>query len=166
MPTTEIMERKWLAHYIDETFNGATPSYARLGKDLEEYTIEMNPDSETTKNILGENSTRVKGYEPQGSVDTYYAYEGDALYSKLEDIINERSTGSTLCTTVVDVLVNSSGVVQWAYREDAVIVPQSIGGDTAGIQIPFEVHYNGNRTSGTFNVTTKTFTPQTDTPET
>ena len=43
-------------------------------------------------------------------------------------------------------------------REDVVIIPQSIGGDTAGIQIPFEVHYNGNRTKGTFDLKTKTFT--------
>lgn len=152
------IERKFLAHYIDSAFSAEAPSYIRIGKDLEEYKIEMNPDTETTKNILGENSTKVKGYEPQGSVDPYYAYEGDALYSKLEDIINNRSTGTELETTVVDVLVNSEGVVQWAYKEDAVIVPQSIGGDTAGVQIPFEVHYNGNRVQGDFDVKTKTFT--------
>lgn len=152
------IERKFLAHYIDAAFNAESPTYIRIGKDLEEYKIEMNPDAETKKNILGENSTQVKGYEPQGSVDPYYAYEGDPLYEKLEAIINNRSTGTELITTVVDVLVDSTGTVKWAYREDAVIVPQSIGGDTAGVQIPFEVHYNGNRTEGNFDIATKTFT--------
>lgn len=158
MATGDKMERKWLAHYIDSSFGGATPSYVRLGKDLEEYNIEMNPDSETKKNILGENSTTVKGYDPSSSVDTYYAYEGDALFEHLAAIVNGRETGSSLKTTVIDVLVNSTGTAEWAYKEDAIIIPQSIGGDTGGIQIPFEVHYNGNRKAGTWNTTTKTFT--------
>lgn len=156
--TGEIMERKWLAHYIDENFDSTSPSYTRLGEDLEDYSIEMNADTETKKNIIGANSVRVKGYEPQSSVDTFYAYEGDKLYTQLETIVNERHTGSKLRTTVVDVLVNSKGEVQWAYREDVVVVPQSHGGDTAGIQIPFEIHYCGNRTKGTFDLETKSFT--------
>lgn len=150
-------ERKYLAHFIDSNFGGITKNYERLGKDLEEYQIEMNPDSETIKNILGENSTNVKGYDVSSSVDTYYAREGSALFEKLYDIVNQRATGSDLETTVVDVLLKSDGTVDSAYREDVVVIPQSLGGDNSGIQIPFEVHYNGNRTEGTWNINTKTF---------
>lgn len=150
-------ERKYLAHFIDAAFNATAPSYARLGKDLEDYSVNLNPDTETKKNILGESTTNVKGYSPQGSVETYYAYKGDPLYERLLKIINERSTGSDLETTVVDVIVDSEGKVESAYRENAVIVPQSIGGSD-GIQIPFEIHYNGNRTEGDFDISTKTFT--------
>ena len=162
-PTTsnELMERKWLGHYIDASFNGTSTSYIRLGEDLEEYNIEMNADVSTKKNIIGDNTTRVKGYEPQSSVDTYLAYEGDALFNRLYAIINERYTGSKLHTTVIDVLVNSSGEVVSAYRENVVVIPQSIGGDTEGINIPFEIHYNGGRVNGSFNTETKTFTPST-----
>ncbi|RDU21939.1 hypothetical protein [Anaerosacchariphilus polymeriproducens] len=152
------IERKYLAHFLDSSFGGTT-SYIRLGQDLEEYTIELNPDVETTKNILGESSAVVKGYEPSGSVETFYAYEGDALFTQLASIVNNRSTGSSLETTVVDVLVTSTGTVTWAYREDVLVVPQSIGGDGAGVQIPFEIQYRGNRTAGTFDMATKEFTP-------
>ena len=155
------VERKYLAHFIDSSFGAETPTYIRLGKDLEEYNIEMNPDSETKKNILGENSTTVKGYEPTSSVDTYYAYEGDSLFDHLTEIINNRETGSSLKTTVVDVLVDSTGKVTWAYKEDVVVIPQSMGGDTSGVQIPFEVKYNGNRQKGTWDTASKTFTPET-----
>nr|DAM15655.1 MAG TPA: hypothetical protein [Caudoviricetes sp.] len=158
--TNEKIERKYLAHFIDASFGGTTVNYVRLGKDLEEYAIEMNPDSETKKNILGENSTNVKGYEPQGSVDPYYAYRGDPLYEHLADIINNRSTGSALETTVVDVLLKADGSCEWAYRENAIVIPQSIGGED-GVQIPFEIHYNGNREKGTFDLTTKAFTKDT-----
>lgn len=156
------IERKYLAHFIDAAFSVETPAYARLGQDLEEYSIELNPDVETVKNIIGESSTTVKGYEPTGSIDTYYAYEGDALYEHLADIVNNRSTGSQLKTTVVDVLLNSDGTIEWAYREDVSVVPQSIGGDTGGVQIPFEVMYSGNRKKGSFDMDTKAFT---ETPE-
>lgn len=159
------IERKFLAHYIDSAFNGESTAYIRLGKDLEDYTIALNAETETKNNILGENSTQVKGYQPQGTVEPYYAYEGDLLYEKLEAIINNRSTGTELETTVVDVLVDSAGEVKWAYRENAVIVPQSIGGDTSGVQIPFEVYYNGGRVEGTFDVKTKTFTEATTATE-
>lgn len=150
-------ERKYLAHFIDSAFSKTTPNYIRLGKDLEDYSINLNPDVETKKNILGESTTNVKGYAPQGSVSTYYAYKGDALYNQLLEAINERSTGSKLATTVVDVIVDSDGEVESAYREDAIIVPQSIGG-ADGIQIPFEIYYVGNRKSGDFDIDTKTFT--------
>ena len=158
----EKLERRYLAHFIDANFGKNTATaYTRLGTDLEEYNIEMNPDSETRKNILGETSTIIKGYEPSGNVDTYYAYEGDPLFEHLADIINNRSTGSACKTTAVDVLIKSGGTVEWAYREDVIVIPQSMGGDTGGVQIPFEIHYNGNRTKGTFDLENKTFTPST-----
>lgn len=158
--TGEKIERKYLAHFIDAAFDltYAATNYDRIGKDLEEYTIEMNPDSETVKNILGENSTNVKGWEPQSSVDTYYARYGSPLFEKLYEIINERSTGSQLETSIVDVLVNQDATIDSAYRENVVIIPQSIGGDTGGVNIPYEVHYNGSRTKGTWDTATKTFT--------
>ncbi len=153
------VERKYLAHYIDAAFGKEPTNYTRLGKDLEEYNIELNPDGEETNNILGESSYNLKGYKPSGSVETYYAYEGEPLFEQLSKIANERLTGSDCMTTAVDVLLNADGTIAWAYREDVVIVPQSVGGDTGGVQIPFEIHYNGNRTKGTWNVEAKTFTP-------
>lgn len=156
------IERKYLAHFIDAAFNSTTPSYMRLGKDLEDYSINMNPEVETKQNIIGESSTNVKGYSPQGSIETYYAYEGDALYEHLDAIINNRSTGSELNTTVVDVLLDSEGNVKWAYRENAVVVPNSIGGSD-GVQIPFEIYYAGDRTKGDFDLATKKFTPEAST---
>ncbi|MBE6771074.1 MAG: hypothetical protein E7547_02880 [Ruminococcaceae bacterium] len=153
-------ERKYLAHYIDAAFNSTTPNYTRLGKDLEEYSIALNPEVETKTNILGESSTNVKGYAPQGSVSTYYAYKGDPLYTQLKKIIDERLTGNGVQTTVVDVVVDDEGNVESAYRENAVVVPQSIGGSD-GIQIPFEIYYVGERTKGTFDVSKKTFTADT-----
>ena len=144
-------ERKFLAHFIDSTFGGVVTSAAwkRLGKDLEELNIELNPEEETKRNILGENSTRISGYEVSYSVDTYYAEKGDQLFEKLKYIVDNRSTGDGVLTMVCDVLLDSEGTIESAWVEDAIVIPQSFGGDTTGVQIPFDVKYNGNRTDVT-----------------
>lgn len=153
------IERKYLAHYIDASFGGEATNYVRLGKDLEEFNDELNPDVETKKNIIGEQSVNHKGYDVQTSVDTFYADKEDALSEQLEKIVNERRNGDACCTTRVDVLLAENGTVVWAYREDVVIVPTSFGGDTSGVQIPFTIYNNGNRVKGTWDVKTKKFTP-------
>ena len=153
------IERKYLAHFLDASFGSGTTNYVRLGKDLEEYNEELNPDVEVNKNILGEQSVQHNGYEVQSDVDPYYAYDGDPLFTALASVANERKTGDDCKTTKVDVLLAEDGTVTWAYREDVYVVPNSMGGDTSGVQIPFTVYNDGSRVAGSFNMDTKTFTP-------
>ena len=159
-------ERKYLAHYIDSSFGG-TVAYVRLGKDLEELNIELNPDVEIRKNIIGEQSVTHNGYEVSSDVEPYYYEYDDALSEKVYDIAMKRLTGDACKTTVVDVLIKpgvtdeAAPTVLSAYREDVIVVPNSVGGDTSGVQIPFTIHRDGNRTAGTFNLDTKAFTPAT-----
>ena len=153
------VERKYLAHYIDASFGGGdNPTYVRLGADLEEYNEELNPDVEVKKNIIGEQSVSHNGYEVQSEVDPFYADYDDPLFEQLAKIANERLTGDDCVTTKVDVLLDADGTVVWAYREKVWVVPNTIGGDTSGVQIPFSVYNAGERVKGTWDVATKTFT--------
>lgn len=153
-----MIERKYLAHYLDASFGGEETEYVRLGADLEEYNEELNPDVEITKNIIGEQRVSHNGYEVQSEVDPYYADYDDPLFEKLSEIINERKTGDGCVTTKVDVLLQEDGTVVWAYREKVYVVPSSIGGDTSGVQIPFTLYNAGERVKGNWDVTRKTFT--------
>lgn len=153
-----MIERKYLAHYLDASFGGEETEYVRLGADLEEYNEELNPDVEITKNIIGEQRVSHNGYEVQSEVDPYYADYDDPLFEKLSEIINERKTGDGCVTTKVDVLLQEDGTVVWAYREKVYVVPSSIGGDTSGVQIPFTLYNAGERVKGNWDVTQKTFT--------
>lgn len=153
-----MIERQYLAHYLDASFNGETPNYTRLGDDLEEYNEELNPDVEVTKNILGQQKVKHGGYEVQSEVDPYYADYDSPLFERLAEIANERKTGDACKTTKVDVLLKEDGTVVWAYREDVKVIPNSFGGDTSGVQIPFTVYNEGNRVKGDWAVATKTFT--------
>ncbi len=160
-----MIERKYLAHYLDANFGKTTTAYVRLGKDLEEYNEELNPDVEVKKNIIGEQTVHHSGYEVQADVDPFY-YEDydDTLSNKIMEIANTRATGDKCKTTMVDVLFKpgvdegAAPTVVWAYREDVYVIPNSIGGDTSGVQTPFTVYKAGNRVKGTWDVSEKTFT--------
>ena len=158
-------ERKYLAHYIDSAFDTtyAAAEYVRLGKDLEEFVVELNPDVETAKNILGENSVKHNGYDASSDADpVYYEYD-DSLTEKMMEIAMLRKSGEACKTSYVEVLLkpgegDAEPTVIRAVREDVFVIPNSYGGDTSGVQVPFSINYAGNRTEGTFDLKTKKFT--------
>ncbi|MDE6781159.1 MAG: hypothetical protein K2J40_06855 [Ruminococcus sp.] len=161
------IERKLLAHFLNATPTKDSASYYRLGKDLEEYSVELSAESETKKNILGEVSTVISSYEATGSVEPYYADKNDEIYAFLQDIIDDRKVLDDVKTDAVEVHLwepaanenSENPTVFKAYKETAVIEITSYGGDTTGYQIPFTVHYQGDRVKGKFDISTKTFTP-------
>lgn len=158
---TGKIKRKFMANFINAaTPPSATAKFIRLGKDLEEYSVEMNANVEPKNNILGEVSVTLDSYQPQASVEPYYAEIGDPLFERLQAIIDERQTLDDLKTEVVEVhlwVPETSGKYE-AYKEEAIIEVSSYGGDTTGYQIPFNLHHTGNRVKGLFDLTTKTFT--------
>lgn len=157
------IKRKFMAHFIDSSSaDSSSAAYVRLGKDLEEYNVEMNANVETKNNICGETSVTLDSYQPQSSADPYYAEIGDPLFERLQRIVDERQTLDDLKTTIVEIHLweedgEKSGSYV-AYREDAIIEVTSYGGDTTGYQIPFNVHHAGNRVKGLFDLKTKAFT--------
>lgn len=158
---TGKIKRKFMANFINAALPSASAAkFVRLGKDLEEYSIEMNANVETKNNILGETSVMLDSYQPQASVEPYYAEIGEPLFERLQAIIDERQTLDDLKTEIVEVHLweASTSNKYVAYKEDAIIEVSSYGGDTTGYQIPFTTHITGNRVKGTFDLVTKTFT--------
>ena len=142
-----------MAHYIDSSFGGESASWYRLGKDLEEFNVELNPDVEQFKNILGENTFTHSGYEISATVEPYFAVVGDALFEKLQAIVDGQKTDDSLKTYAYEVHLWEAGTGSGtfvAYRQEVYVVPTSYGGDTTGYQIPFEVHYVGEKVLGNF----------------
>lgn len=152
------LKRSYLLHYIDSTFSdntaqGWTPSWYLIGKDIEDMSVELNPDTSVVKNILDETVVNDNGYEPSISADTYYANTGDAIYSKIKDIALNRKTGDDCKTTVLEVVIDTAeGLTTGtssAWIEDCIVKPQSYGGAQGGVNIPFNVNFDGNRKTGT-----------------
>lgn len=149
-----------MVHLINAALPGDTPVWIRLGKDLEEYLIEMNANVETKNNILGETSVNLDSYQPQASVEPYYAEAGDPLFERLQGIADDRQTLDELKTETLEVHLweETGDGVYVAYQEDAVIEIVSYGGNTTGYQIPFNVHNTGSRVRGTYDTGTRKFT--------
>ena len=157
------IERKYMAHLLNTAIGEETPNWVRLGKDLEELNIELNPDTETKEDVTGAVSSTNSGYSPTIDAETFYAVVGDPLFEKLQEIVDHRYKDDTHCKTEVlevhmwegDV---TAGFVAW--KEDCYVTPKSYGGSVAGYQIPYQVDYTGNRVKGLYVPGTKKFTPE------
>lgn len=156
------IERRYMAHYLNAAFGSGEANYTRLGQDLEEYAPELTANVEKKSNILGQTSVVIDSYQKQGEVSPYYAEKGDPLFEKLQSIIDNDLVLDDLKTDIVEVKLwdAQSGDAFPAVQEECYIEVSSYGGDTTGYQIPFNVHYTGVKTKGTFNPTTKTFTAE------
>jgi len=154
------IERKYMAHFLNAAKPGQEAVYERLGQDLEEFAPELAAQVETKKNILGQSSVVISGYEKTAAVEPFYAQAGSALFERLQEIIDGDLVLDELKADVVDVKLWDEGENGQfpAVKESVYLEVTSYGGDTTGYQIPFTIHYTGEKEKGTFNVSTKTFT--------
>ena len=168
MPDTTVgkLKRSALVHFLNSNFSVqlASAAWTVIGKDVEDLSVELNPDTEPIKNILDETSVHDNGYEPSFDVDTYYADPSDGdIYAKLKDIAMNRRTGDACKTLVLEVIIDKASGAYDAWVEEVIVKPTSYGGATGGVRIPYTVTFCGNRQTGTVTITDKipTFTPAT-----
>ena len=92
------LSRKMYAQFVSFT-NSSTPTngYSVLGHDVDDLRRELNPDTETGKNILGESTFKHNGYEPEVDVDTYYADPDDPIYEQLLEIAMREDNSEAKC---------------------------------------------------------------------
>ncbi|WP_143322565.1 hypothetical protein [Clostridium sp. HBUAS56010] len=145
------LARKALVHFLDSSFKNApaTAEWFKVGIDMEELAVSLNPDTESSKNIWGESRVTDNGYEPSIDADPYYANPDEPLYPKLRDIAMDRLTGDDCKTLILEVIVDDDeDANHLAYVEEVIVKPQSYGGGTAGVNIPYNVAFNGGRKKG------------------
>lgn len=141
-----------------------------LGKDTDDLSIELNPDTEQVKNVQGEVSFVNNGYTPSMSNDSYIARREDAIYPRLQTIVDtlatddERTSATMMVATLTEEVKESTTktLTGKGYTVPVKVVCDSDGGGTAGYAIPFTVSEDGGRTQGTVSVSNKapTFTPE------
>lgn len=157
------LARKWYAQFISPP--GVAESWAVLGVDNDDLKKELSPQTETKKNVLGETAFVHNGYETQVAVEPYYADKASSLYEPLLDIVMAEDNSEAKCLgKYADVVFDTfdeatntfTGV---AYTQDAWIIPQSIGGDTSGVQIPFNINPVGAKVKKNVSYNAATHTP-------
>ena len=149
--------------YIDANFGTGTASWFKVGKSLTSLAYELNPDVTVERTIWDETYATDNGYKPQLTVEPYYANPDDSIYEKIRDIALKRQVGDDCKTKIMEVMIeDETDTSHIAFTEDVLIKPTSVGGDTAGVSIPYDVYSTGNRTEGTVSYSTggwKTGTP-------
>lgn len=141
-----------------------------LGKDTDELSMELNPDTEQVKNVQGETTFVNNGYSPSLSNDSYIARKEDAIYEHLQEIVDTlatddaRTSATLLVATLTEEVKESKGktLTGKGFEVPVKVVVNSEGGGTSGYAIPFTVSEDGGRTQGTVSVSNKvpTFTPE------
>ena len=149
------LNREAMATYLDSTFNTKVSEVAKatfeiIGDDIEEMSVELNPDVEQNKNILGQTKTKDNGYEPSMDADPFYADPEKNLYKKIRDIALGRLKGDSCKTLMLEVIVEDPvATTHTAYVREVLVKPQSYGGDTGGLNFPFNVMEDGASVKGT-----------------
>lgn len=147
---------------ITVNYIAATSGWEALGKDNDDLSKELNPDTENGKNVLGESTFTHSGYEPEIDMDPYYMDPSRNMYAHLLDVALQEKFGEADCLgyfaeaffTAADEATKT--MTGYCYVRRAWFVPQSTGGDTAGYNIPFNIHPIGGMTKKliSYNMTT------------
>lgn len=151
---------------ITVTFTAGSGGWEALGKDVDDLSKDLNPDTENSKNVLGETTFEHKGYQSSVSMDTYYMAPERLMYEHLLTVAMEEKYAETdllgyfaeaYFTTVNEEAHTMTG---YCYVRRAWIVPQSVGGSTAGFSIPFTVNPTGGmeKKAITYDMVTNTAT--------
>lgn len=149
------LNREALAHYIDSAWNLKLADvdkaeFELIGDDIEEMSVEMNPDTSQVKNILGQSRTVDNGFAPTMSADPWYADPDKKIYPKLRDIALEQKKGDERKTLMLEVIVEDTEATNHlAYVREVKVTPTSYGGGTEGFNIPFNVEFDGGFIKGT-----------------
>ena len=141
-----------------------SPEWELQGGRIEDMSLEMNPNVETVTDVTGVTETTLDKYEKQTSVSPYYAKRDSKMAAWLYNVVRDEKTLSDVEKTfcVVNIFAGSDGAYD-AWTQKGVVAVQSFGGDTKGLQIPYNIHWTGEKVFGTAAISNgvMTFTPAT-----
>lgn len=153
---TKINRSQFLT-YLDTT-PSSTATWSVLGVGITDYGIAFNPQVDTEKWIIEDNSrTDHSSNQKQGSV-TQKCYKGDPVFefvSAGRDKLNYK-------THILDIdRWNGNGTTYPAKKSDVIITVTNYMGEDASIE--YDIYYDGDATEGTvtFSGNTPTFVPTT-----
>jgi len=156
--------REKLMHFFNIGTDG-TAKYALLGDGITSLTEEFNPESDTKQYIHQSNgTTSIKSYTPSISVEKEYIKDDD-LQAWMDQKIKVLPVGTEAQSDYVRVNIMETPTSDGEYpavKRKCAYQFDSIGGD-AGSELVNSMTLGGigDGIQGTFNVSTKTFTPST-----
>lgn len=153
-------QRKKLITVAEWGDGSASQKRELLGVRTEDSSIELNPDIQTSTDILGITYTDVNKTEPQQTFDPFYIIGGSDLATYLTDAVlrnNIDAYNNTFNVYVIAAFLTDTGSKYFAVKHTGCsIIPTALGGDSYN-NMPIEVHYSNNITVGSVDKLTKDF---------
>lgn len=153
--------RKLLMTYVDVSDSG-TPEWELVGRGVEDSSIELNPNTETTTDILGITETAVTKWEPNQSFDPNTVKGGSKLNYKLHEIWQNKTPEllSKFNVLIVYAYIGETNNFEAEMQKNCTINITSIGG-SAYVDMPIEISLSNDSTKGTVSIAdgVPTFTP-------
>lgn len=156
--------REDLKHFIDTSMGATETSYELLGDGIESLTEEMNPEEETKHYInMSKASNSIKSYQRSFEADKEDCVE-DAVQTWIDGLVDKLPTGASAKTSFVrlrlrDAVSGNAGTYK-AIKVPCTVSVTSNGGDGGDyVHNVISVKQCGEDIPGTFDISTKTFTP-------
>ena len=159
------MKRSKLRHFVDIKMDTtyAASEFHLLGEGIASMTEEFNPEEESNQWINQESGTTdIKSYTPSLEVERQNVDQDDTdLTDWFNKMIDTLPTGKDAATSYVRVRITGDGPTYPAILQPCTVTVGSTGGDAgANVTDTITLGGRGDKIEGTFNATTKTFTPK------
>ena len=154
----EKIKRSQFLTYLNTTPLATNPTWSVLGVGITEYGIDFNPQVDTEKWIIEDNSRNDHTSNQKQSSVTQKCYKGDAVF----EFINGARDQLNFKTQVLDIdRWNGNGSTYPAKKNDVIITITKYMGENA--EIEYDMYYDGDPVEGsvTFDGTTPTFSANT-----
>ncbi len=152
-PSGQTIARELLIAYLN-TGTAEEPVWSAIGKRTEESEAEFDWGEETTKDILGNTWTAMKKPVVTQSFDPLPLNAGDPAVQKIWQLAVVAQDAQALTAQDMLIVHHYAGTARTAVFAErytaCMIKPSSLGGEGGGsIDMPVDVTYGGERTTGT-----------------
>lgn len=136
------------------------PEIELIGKDNDDLSRTLNNEVESKRNVLGETETEVTQGNHVTTVDPFILRRDSKISAKLEAIYDNDLELDDVVEEFYDISKYdevSTGKYK-AFKQKGAIDLKSWGGQKS-LGAPFDINWVGKKVHGTFDPSTKTFTP-------
>ena len=145
-------ERKLLvtAVNVGEKLGAGTPEWQIIGVGVEDSSIEYNPDTTTSTDILGISTTIINKLETSQTLEPMVVMGGSKLALKLYNQVKYGRLSELAMYEVMQIhaYVGAEGAYEAEVHKNCTLTPQSLGG-SATVDMPINISYSNDKVHGT-----------------
>ena len=145
-------ERKLLvtAVNVGDKLGAGTPEWQIIGVGVEDSSIEYNPDTTTSTDILGISTTIINKLETSQTLEPMVVMGGSKLALKLYNQVKYGRLSELAMYEVMQIhaYVGAEGAYEAEVHKNCTLTPQSLGG-SATVDMPINISYSNDKVHGT-----------------